>query len=202
MPLRPRQRPADTGRNILFSDRNTAAPETACSEEAEIALLLKEHTNKYPLLLPQDAYKLLFQREFGPGHMAADPEAVLARLESEYKETEKTDRPSLETIGNGFVRVYLSGLKKDQIPSLGKVFLLSMPESRGSVPGFENSLSVLLEICGSGQLPFETPELLSFLDSIRQEGYPAVSHSDPYRCAYRPSYRVVCERILKEFLRI
>ena len=60
-----------------------------------------------------DAVKLLYQSEFGPGHMIPDESASLQRLYEEWENTSHSSSgPFSEAIGNGLVRIYLDTLKK------------------------------------------------------------------------------------------
>ena len=49
-------------------------------KDQELLVVLKEHLDRYPKMQPQDVVKLLYQGEFGPGHMIKDPAASLKRL--------------------------------------------------------------------------------------------------------------------------
>lgn len=41
------------------------------------------HLAAYPLMRPEDAYKLAYQSEFGGGHMVTDEQESLLRIERE-----------------------------------------------------------------------------------------------------------------------
>ena len=45
--------------------------------------ILLEHFHRYPQMQLQDAVKLLYQSEFGGGHMVTSPEKSLKSLEDE-----------------------------------------------------------------------------------------------------------------------
>ena len=45
-------------------------------------------------------------------------------------------------------------------------------------------------------------ELEEYLESYKKAGYPMVSHSQRYRDAYKPAYRIVLLRVLPEELTI
>ena len=45
--------------------------------------ILAAHLAAYPLMRPEDAYKLAYQSEFGCGHMVSDEASSLLRLERE-----------------------------------------------------------------------------------------------------------------------
>lgn len=48
--------------------------------------LLREHRKMYPCMQVQDAVKLLYQSEFGGGHMIANPQKSLEFLKQEQRE--------------------------------------------------------------------------------------------------------------------
>ncbi len=71
--------------------------------------LVKAHANKYPLMQPCDAVKLLYQHEFGGGHLVTDENLSLQRLQEETASlTANTGIQLREDIGNGYERLYLS----------------------------------------------------------------------------------------------
>lgn len=155
--------------------------------------ILLTHAEKYPLMEPRDAVKLLYQSQFGGGHLIRDEAACLEFLHREYAATPQSDGSLTEDIGNGMVRVMLSALDRHGYPAeqLGQDFLRSAAAVTGSMTVFLKDLSLLTELTRSGQMPFSLPELEKYLAEYEAAGYPAVSHSDTYRRAYSPAYRVV-----------
>jgi hypothetical protein len=78
-----------------------------------------EHAKKYPMMQPTDAVKLIYQNEFGGGHLIKDETACINYLFHEYNSATKNGNTQLyESIGNGMVRVNLSAVKQDQLMSL------------------------------------------------------------------------------------
>jgi hypothetical protein len=60
---------------------------------------------------PTDAVKLIYQNEFGGGHLIRDEAQCLARLQQEYDAVPQSDiLPLAEPIGNNMVRVHLAAL--------------------------------------------------------------------------------------------
>lgn len=60
----------------------------------------------------QDVVKLLYQSEFGGGHMITSPEKSLDRLKEEYKSFKWEYSPIIcEPIGGEMYRIYLSALE-------------------------------------------------------------------------------------------
>ena len=156
--------------------------------------ILKIHAARYPKMQPTDAVKLIYQNEFGGGHLIKDEQACLAYLQKEYEATEKdASIPSWEDIGNGIVRVHLAPLPERDLAGLGQAFIRSAQKHRGSLPGFLKKLDILRELTKAGVFSFNSEQLNAYLAEYEAMGYPAVSHSDPYREAYHPAYRIVCK---------
>ena len=53
--------------------------------QTEILSVLTAHAKKYPLMLPCDAVKLLYQNEFGGGHLVQDEKQSLARMKIRFE---------------------------------------------------------------------------------------------------------------------
>ena len=80
---------------------------------------LKYHASKYKEMMPQDAVKLIYQNEFGGGHLIQDEEACLRYLRREYEATPKNPAvPQQESIGNGICRVNLAALEAGELVQL------------------------------------------------------------------------------------
>ena len=158
----------------------------------ELEQILREHAKRYPLMQPCDAVKLIYQNEFGGGHMIRDEQACLNYLRREYADLEKNPTALLyEDIGNGIVRVNLAAVKPEDLEQLGQNFIASAAKHKGTLDGFLNKLEVLRTLTAEGVFAFDLDSLNSYLSEYEAAGYPAVSHSPEYRQAYNPAYRVV-----------
>lgn len=68
----------------------------------ELRAILITHAKRYPLMQPTDAVKLIYQNEFGGGHLIRDEQACLNYLRREYASVEKDSSvPLYEDIGSG-----------------------------------------------------------------------------------------------------
>ncbi len=155
---------------------------------------LTAHAGKYPAMTPQDGVKLLYQHEFGGGHLIADPAQSLARLREEYAAVpHDPSAPLAEDVGNGLVRIHLGALDEEEYPleALNRDFIRSAALHRGSMEGFLNKLDVLRSLAEEGVFSFSAQELEDYLGPYIASGCPCVSHSERYRAAYHPVYRVV-----------
>ena len=158
----------------------------------ELELILKHHAGRYPLMEPADAVKLIYQNEFGGGHLIRDEQAVRDYLHREYVgTTHKPSLPRYESIGNGLVRVHLAALNETDLDPLAENFVRSAATHRGSLSRFLKKLDVLRCLTADGIFGFDTDGLNAYLNTYASAGYPMVSHSETYRNAYRPAYRVV-----------
>lgn len=157
-----------------------------------IQQLIQTHLTKYPLMELTDGIKLLYQNGLGPGHMVTDEAGCLERLYEEWENCQKLNggkqeacgelSPFIEPIGNGLVRIYLHGLKREELPILNAMFSQTANRMQGSKKGFIQNL---------GCLSSYFPKAEAALEEYIKQGCPPVSHSAAYRQAYHPSYRVV-----------
>ena len=158
----------------------------------ELEQILREHAKRYPLMQPCDAVKLIYQNEFGGGHLIRDEQACLNYLRREYADLEKDPTvPLYEDIGNGIVRVNLAAVKPEDLEQLGKNFIDSAAKHKGTMDRFLNKLEVLRKLTAEGVFAFDTNALTSYLFEYKADGYPAVSHDEIYRTTYKPAYRIV-----------
>lgn len=158
----------------------------------ELELILRAHAARYPEMQPTDAVKLIYQNEFGGGHLIRDEEACLAYLRREYASVKPDPSvPRYEPIGNGLVRMNLVAVESDALEQLGRDFIRSAAEHRGELHRFLGKLEVLKKLTGEGVFSFGTEQLDAYLREYEKAGYPMVSHSPQYRALYRPAYRVV-----------
>ena len=161
----------------------------------ELEQILREHAKRYPLMQPCDAVKLIYQNEFGGGHLIRDEQACLNYLRREYADLEKDPTvPLYEDIGNGIVRVNLGAVREEALEQLGQDFIASAAKHKGTLDSFLNKLGVLHKLTTAGVFSFDLDALNAYLSKYKAAGYPAVSHSPEYRQAYNPAYRVILRR--------
>ena len=158
----------------------------------ELKAILITHAKRYPLMQPTDAVKLIYQNEFGGGHLIRDEQACLNYLRREYTSVAKDPTaPLYEDIGNGIIRVNLAAVKPEDLEQLGRAFIDSAAKHKGTMDRFLNKLEVLRKLAKEGVFNFDTNALSAYLYEYKAAGYPAVSHSPEYRQAYNPAYRII-----------
>lgn len=165
-----------------------------------IEIILK-HLEKYPLMQLQDIAKLLYQSEFGGGHMIADPQMSLRRLQEEYRNLGSIEcQTVVEAIGDGMCRMYLSCLTHGMLPeTLNEIFVQSANHRTGTIAGLEKKIAECLRAYKEGLIPFREQEAKAFFENWKEAGYPATSHSGIYRENYQPAYRVIEESYVKVY---
>ena len=162
----------------------------------ELRAILIAHAKRYPLMQPTDAVKLIYQNEFGGGHLIRDEQACLNYLRQEYASVAKDPTvPLYEDIGNGIVRVNLAAVKPEDLEQLGQDFIASATKHKGTMDSFLNKLEVLRKLTEDGVFAFDTNALSVYLSEYKADGYPTVSHDEIYRTTYKPAYRIVLAKL-------
>ncbi len=146
--------------------------------------LLQQHLTQYPQMEPQDVAKLLAQSLRGPGHLGLDEAEAEAALCREWQQVPADACPRVEPIGNGLCRFYLWGHAAPAAAGLLAHLLVRTAEETTFAP--ERQKEALLA-CSEIQIP----GLPAYLYRWQQEGFPVVSHSEAYKTAYAPHYRVI-----------
>ena len=155
--------------------------------------IILEHLRKYPFMEITDLIKLVFQNEFGGGHLIKDENISLRRIQEELKSIEPNKSlPLTEDIGNGLVRLNLAALDEKISPeAINLCFIASANEIKGSVESFESKISVIAKLCKEGSVPFSEKQFAEYMNDYKNTGYAPVSHSEAYRKEYKPAYRII-----------
>ena len=158
----------------------------------ELKQILCQHGARYPYMQPTDAVKLIYQNEFGGGHLIRDRKSCLEYIHREYAMVSKdAELAKYEALGNGILRVHLAALQECELDQLGEDFIHCAEAHRGDPQRFLQKLEVLREVTAEGVFSFTSQELENYLTAYAQAGFPAVSHSEQYRQHYHPAYRVI-----------
>lgn len=164
----------------------------------ESAILM--HALKFSKMRPRDAVKLVYQACFGPGHLISDEKKAYDYLVEEYGSTRQRDTaPLVEPIGAGMIRINLAALVGNnvELDRVFEAFLASSKAEKLGMDDFLEALELLKRLCREGIFRFDINELEEYLESYKEQGYPAVSHSEEYKEAYEPAYRVAREELFK-----
>lgn len=156
--------------------------------------ILTLHGQRYPRMESRDYVKLLYQSEFGPGHLMEEEEALegLRRELEQAREEGYAPAYAVEAIGGGLCRCHLDPrlLTQEDLPLLARC-LTASARPRGSMAGLWRKLGLLSALAWRGEIPLESRELEAFLPLYAMEGCPPLHHSEGYGEAYHPHYRVI-----------
>ena len=156
---------------------------------------------QYPALRPQDLLKALHQSVFGCGHFVTDEAAGLRLLREELTSLPAgAYSPAPEMLDGPFCRLHLRFLTESGLAprTLFRLFALSAKTPAGDAAALEEKLRCLLDLAREGLLPFSCEDTVRAVEAWRESGFPACRHSEEFRRAYAPAYRV----IRREYVRL
>ena len=164
-------------------------------DRQRIEALLMGHRERMPLMRVTDYYKLIYQGVFGVGHIMGEGAWGWLEREAEGLDmSEHPDEPLIESISvdGSVVRVNLRPYLREG-GSLTALFD-SMRETalvEGSTEEFMEFWRVFLALVEEGRIEGDPTDLEDMAVELREKGVIPHHHSDAYREAYYPSYRVV-----------
>ncbi len=174
---------------------------SACTwEENAFPMYLMEQVKKHPSMQPQDVVKMCYQAAYGAEHMLLDPDRARTYLEAEYATVTPQEGDLYEAISPTVSRVNLAVWKQRGYPLAPLFQLFLSASSRGATPS--GGLETYLQIVEGRMdvLPFSRETWQNFITIYRQADYPPVHHSESYRDAEHPAYRIVDYPLLQAFL--
>ncbi len=145
----------------------------------------------------RDVYKLLYQGTRGPEHLIRSPEDFTARLYAEFTCVPPDDgEPLVESIApdGSLLRLNLRPFKArgGEENWLVEACLETGERQWGRESALRATWRTFVRACQEGQFTaFSLDEVITFSDWLENQGFPAVHHSQVYREAYRPAYRLV-----------
>ena len=152
----------------------------------EIRKQLAAQRKRYPLMNVEDVVKFVFQGMLGVGHLIDDPEAAMKRLETEMESLEEAgeDEKLIEKISPQWVRMNLRAAKKEGITEADIAYMLvESAKKKGLSFTRQNVYNFCVKMDGSERMKAAAEKVLD------ENWLP--SHSEAYRAAYHPAYRVL-----------
>lgn len=161
--------------------------------------VIEMHMEQYPEMELRDMFKLIYQSEFGGGHMIKEKSISLNWIKEEYKFMQEQNWPArelaCEDIGGDMCRVYLGALEQGlSVETLNEMFVQSANTKTGTIEGLEEKVERFLEFCETNECRFSREEAEQAALNWKAAGYPAIHHSEAYRENYFPAYRVVMKK--------
>ena len=162
---------------------------------------LQAHQAAHPSMEARDVAKLCYQAAFGAEHLLADLDRARGYLLRELEATEADGSiPMVEPISEAVARVNLAPWKAAG-HSPDRLFDLFAATASVSGEGASLLDAYLTEADGylrDHRTSVRYEDWTAFLAWYTEQGRPPVHHSDAYRAAERPAYRIVLRRLLPD----
>jgi len=171
---------------------------------ALVLQVLHTEASLHPLARPVDYYKLLLQSVLGPGHIITDVSAASSNIISELGSISKFSPPFIQDIdtGCGFIRLDLGYLLTNCEPTSPAMEIWSMKLANAMS---RSAASVAASIAMQDLWQLYLPPIKELVAADASEWHEVASmaaqnaipsHSQIYKNAYHPHYRVL---LLSEF---
>ncbi len=159
--------------------------------------ILLDHFKKYPLLDIQDIFKFLYQSTFGCEHMVTSETEAEKRICDEFKNVTNNCEDHIEELDGDYCRGSLSLLSDGITPkTLAKLFCLSSKKESALASELEIKIECARALIIEGALPLDLEAFDRELSKWKACGYPSIHHSDRFKKAYSPSYRVISKEYI------
>ena len=152
---------------------------------------LQQQLRLHPSMQPRDVLKLCYQAARGAEHLLSDLTRARAYFDQEYAATPAdATLPLLEPIGPEVARVNISAWKAANLPAnwLFAMFVHSAtvaPHGEDPLAAYIDQAAAVVADLWADNTWHET------LAAWQEAGMPAVHHSEAYRAAEHPAYRIV-----------
>ena len=152
---------------------------------------LQEQLRLHPAMQPRDVLKLCYQAARGAEHLLADTTRARAYFDQEYAATPvDATLPLLEIIGPEVARVNIAAWKAAGLPA-DWLFRMFVHTASVAVDGEDHLADYVAQAANVVSGLFAGPAWRDAVAEWTAAGRPAVHHSEAYRAAERPSYRIV-----------
>lgn len=163
---------------------------------------LAEQIKKHPSMMPQDVVKLCYQAAMGAEHLLSDISAARRYFDAEFDSVLPREGELFESLSDEICRVDLGvwkakGLNGDVLFEAFCAAAKAKSDGRDVLVGYVLDAGAFIEE-HEDSFSFSVDRWNDFLKEYLAMGMPAVHHSEIYRQAERPSYRIVKKGSLKE----
>lgn len=152
----------------------------------------------HPQAQPQDYIKLIFQSEFGPGHLIASADYSKQRLVDEWNQVKDLPFEESQDIGDGFVRLNIKGISNYQLENINLAFFNSANETNGSESRFMDKIGLFLKMAEENLFNFNYDIAQKAVNEYLSGGIRPTSHTKIYHSHYTPAYRVVNKKYIEK----
>ena len=166
----------------------------------KVATLLLKHKARRPLMRVTDYYKLLYQGVFGVGHIMGDKAWKWLTEEAEGLDMDAQPlEPLIEAVSadGSMIRVNLRPYLREKRPLEDLFDAMKMTALIEGFPEeFFECWNVFLGLVEEKSIKVEPSEFRTLIKELGDEGVKPRHHSEEYREAYSPAYRVIRNKTL------
>jgi hypothetical protein len=165
------------------------------ANENSIQGAIEREREHFPQRTMQDVYKSFYQNRFGAEHMISDTAAVHAYLlyEIEVAAADSVHNPFYDFVGadGRYVRVYLTCVNNGKLTAdqLFDAFIRSAVPAQQPEQSWADEWAEIEQVAHACYVPCTEEECLLLRQAAQDNR--AVHHSEAYRNAYHPHYRIV-----------
>lgn len=146
-----------------------------------------------------DLFKFLYQSCFGCEHLVSNYDDALKRIIEEAKSCQLDDLPDVEYLDGEYCRIHLKSINtRESLDWLCRIFIDSSKRHLEGEKRVEEQLKILLQYAENGIIRFDKDILEQEINEWRKQGFPPIHHSDNFRKAHHPAYRVILKEYLNE----
>lgn len=182
-----------------------AAMLVACNEHSNTEFAIFRMVEQHPQTTLQDIYKSFYQDRFGAEHMISDTAAVREYLlyELAVSAADTIPNPYYEPVGaqGRYMRVYLRCINEGLLTAeqLSDAFIRSARPSEQPQQSWAEEWTEIEQTAQQVGIAFTDEESRFFRQAA--DSLWAVHHSEAYRNAYHPHYRIVERTIFENELK-
>lgn len=161
---------------------------------------LRTQSSLHPSMQPQDVLKMCYQAAFGAEHLLDDEKSARELLSREWENTPgDSDAALYERLSNEVCRLNIRAWKGQGLPMewLLQLFVRSCRPAPNAQNRFFAFLGSVDALCAADGLPFGVEEWKAAKEACLREGVRPLHHSDTYRAAEKPAYRVMDTAFLR-----
>lgn len=166
----------------------------------EFSYYLKKQFELHPSMQMQDLVKMCYQAVFGAEHLLMDIEKAKQYFYLEYEATPASHAiPLYEPISEDFCRVNLGAWKARGFhpEELFELFVATAGfHTEGTRTALNNCAKSAEKLIAKNIFPFSLDEWKEFYVAYKNNGMHPVHHSDAYRQAEHPAYRLIRKSLL------
>lgn len=166
-------------------------------ERENLLQIIRKQIVLYSKFEVQDLYKLCYQITQGGVHYIHEMASARHDLSVEWRSLKDPffHEPLIENIDpkHKLIRVNLRPFKEqggtpEQILNLFERSLKAVIPDEKRLEGYWNAATEMVEAM---ELPFTKHAIYTFWETMKENGFPHVRHSRPYRRIHKPAYRLV-----------